>query len=70
MRFRLRVYDVIRVTPSDDRDADLRAIMTRVNDGLSRAIAEAPEQWFWQSRRFRHRPSGETPGPGGLPPLA
>jgi KDO2-lipid IV(A) lauroyltransferase len=70
MRYRLRVYDVIWHAPTADRDADLRAIMTRVNAGLSQAIAEAPEQWFWQSRRFRHRPEGEQSGPDGLPPLA
>lgn len=70
MRYRLRVYDVIHHAPSDDRQADLIAIMTRVNNGLSQAIAEAPEQWFWQSRRFRHRPPGEVPLADGLPPLA
>ncbi|MCA8950393.1 MAG: lysophospholipid acyltransferase family protein [Planctomycetes bacterium] len=70
MRFKLRVYDIIRHAPSADRDADLAAIMTRVNRGLSSAIAEAPEQWFWQGRRFRHRPAGEVPGEDGLPPLA
>lgn len=70
MRFKLRVHDIIRETPSGDRDDDLRRIMTRVNDGLTEAVREAPEQWFWQGRRFRHRPAGETPGPDGLPPLA
>lgn len=69
MRFRVRVYDVIESAASGDRDRDLVAITTRINQGLSQAIAEAPEQWFWQSRRFRHRPPGELPGPDGLPPL-
>ena len=50
--------------------AYLLAITTRINRALGRGIAEAPEQWFWQSRRFRHRPPGEVPGPDGLPPLA
>ena len=70
MRYRLRVYDVIHHAPTGDRQADLVAIMTRVNAGLTQAIAEAPEQWFWQSRRFRHRPPGEVALPDGLPPLA
>ncbi|MFM1870713.1 MAG: hypothetical protein RL398_135 [Planctomycetota bacterium] len=69
MRYRLRVYDIIEVEPSADREADLVAITTRINAGVGLAIAEAPEQWFWQSRRFRHRPPGEVPGPDGLPPL-
>lgn len=70
LRFRVRVYDVIQHAPSGDREADLVAITTRINAGLSRAVQEAPEQWFWQSRRFRHRPPGEVSGPDGLPPLA
>lgn len=69
MRYRLRVYDVIEHPASTDREADLIAITTRINAGLTQAIAEAPEQWFWQSRRFRHRPPGEVPDPEGLPPL-
>jgi KDO2-lipid IV(A) lauroyltransferase len=70
MHYRLRVFDVIRDAGTGDREADLLAITARVNHGLTRGIAEAPEQWFWQSRRFRHRPRGEVPGPDGLPPLA
>jgi KDO2-lipid IV(A) lauroyltransferase len=70
MRYRLRVYDVIDEAASGERERDLVAITARINDGLTRAVVEAPEQWFWQSRRFRHRPPGETPGPDGLPPLA
>jgi KDO2-lipid IV(A) lauroyltransferase len=70
MRYRLRLYEVIRDANTGDRQRDLIDITTRVNHGLSLAIAEAPEQWFWQSRRFRHRPPGEVPGPDGLPPLA
>jgi KDO2-lipid IV(A) lauroyltransferase len=69
MRYRLRVYDVVRQPPGPDREADLIAITARVNRALSQAIVEAPEQWFWQGRRFRHRPPGERPGPDGLPPL-
>jgi KDO2-lipid IV(A) lauroyltransferase len=69
MRYNLRVYDVIEGAGTGDRDADMLAITARVNRGLTQAVAEAPEQWFWQSRRFRHRPPGETPGPDGLPPL-
>ena len=69
MRYRLRVFDVIRDAGSGDRDADLLAITSRINRALTQGIVEAPEQWFWQSRRFRHRPPGEMPGPDGLPPL-
>ena len=70
MRYRLRVYDVIRDAGTGDRERDLVAITTRVNAALTRGVAEAPEQWFWQSRRFRHRPPGEVATADGLPPLA
>jgi KDO2-lipid IV(A) lauroyltransferase len=70
MRYAVRVHDVICERATGDRDADLRRIMARVNAGLGAGIAEAPEQWFWQGRRFRHRPAGERALPGGLPPLA
>jgi KDO2-lipid IV(A) lauroyltransferase len=69
MRYRLRVFDVIEHAATGDREADMLAITARINRGLTQGIAEAPEQWFWQSRRFRHRPQGEQPGPDGLPPL-
>lgn len=70
MRYRLRVFDVIENASTGNHDADMVAITARINRGLGQGIAEAPEQWFWQSRRFRHRPPGEVPGPDGLPPLA
>jgi len=69
MRYRLRVFDVIRDAGTGDRDADMLAITARVNRALGQGLVEAPEQWFWQSRRFRHRPEGEQPGADGLPPL-
>jgi KDO2-lipid IV(A) lauroyltransferase len=70
MRYKLRVFDVIRDAATGDRDRDLVAITTRVNAALGQGIVEAPEQWFWHSRRFRHRPADEQPGADGLPPLA
>ncbi|MGE3174447.1 MAG: lysophospholipid acyltransferase family protein [Planctomycetota bacterium] len=71
-RFVMRIWDVIRpaAEPGADRDAEVRRILTRINAGLGRAVAEYPEQWFWQGRRFKHRPPGERPGADGLPPVA
>ncbi len=69
MRWRLRVLDVIRDAATGDREQDLITITTRINAALTQAVVEAPEQWFWQSRRFRHRPPGEVPLADGLPPL-
>ncbi len=69
MRYRLRLLDIIKDHGTGDREKDLVAITTRCNRALGEAIKEVPEQWFWQSRRFRHRPPGEVLGPDGLPPL-
>ena len=71
-RFAMKVWDVIRPEEvrTDDRDADVKKILTRINAGLSKAVAQHPEQWFWQGRRFKHRPKDEHAGPDGLPPLA
>ena len=69
-KFTLRVWDIIRPEPSGDRQADVLAILSRINAGLTQAVTENPEQWLWQSRRFKRRPPGETPGRDGLPPPA
>jgi KDO2-lipid IV(A) lauroyltransferase len=69
-RFRIHVWDVIRHTKTDDREADLRVVSAAINDALSRAILAYPEQWFWSSRRFLTRPPGESAGADGLPPRA
>lgn len=69
-RFAMRVWDVIACEPTGDRAADVERLLRRINAGLSRAVAAHPEQWFWQGRRFKHRPPGEVPGPDGLPPVA
>ncbi|MEY4672386.1 MAG: hypothetical protein RL148_170 [Planctomycetota bacterium] len=69
-RYRMKVWDVIRASPAPDRDAAVLALTARVNEGLGRAIAAAPDQWFWQGNRWSHRPPGEVQGPEGLPPLA
>jgi KDO2-lipid IV(A) lauroyltransferase len=69
MRYHLRVFDIIRDAKTGNREQDLIAITTRCNRALGIGIKEAPEQWFWQSRRFRHRPPGEVADADGLPPI-
>ena len=38
---------------SDDRTADLRAILTDLNRRLEERIREYPEQYFWMHRRWK-----------------
>ena len=68
----MRKFDLRRMNRILEIDYPNRRAIVQpgvINVRLTQAVAEAPEQWFWQSRRFRHRPPGETPGPDGLPPL-
>jgi lipid A biosynthesis lauroyl/palmitoleoyl acyltransferase len=41
--------------PSSDRVRDAK----RMNEEIERGVREAPEQYWWTAKRFRHRPSGE-----------
>ena len=58
-RYRLKIYDTIRHPKTDDRQADLFAITTRINAAMEAALREYPEQWLWSHRRWRRRPEGE-----------
>ena len=70
LEYRLHVWDVIHIAKTDDRDADIEAILLRINAALSRAIRSSPAQWFWGMRRFHTRPPDEVLGKDGLPPAA
>src|SRR5690606_23896187 len=68
-RFRFHHWATIEQPRSADRAADLHAIAVRLNDALSQAIRAYPEQWFWDSRRYRTRPEDEVRDARDLPPL-
>jgi KDO2-lipid IV(A) lauroyltransferase len=50
--FRLTVFPEVEHPRSGDRQADLRAILARVNGVIESWIRERPEQWFWLHRRW------------------
>ena len=52
VHFRLTVYPKLPLPRSGDRDADVLALMTAVNQTLEEWIRERPEQWFWLHRRW------------------
>jgi Kdo2-lipid IVA lauroyltransferase/acyltransferase len=52
VHFRLTVYPKLALPRSGDRDADVLALMTAVNQTLEGWIRERPEQWFWLHRRW------------------
>ncbi len=64
-----RVWDIIEHPKSGDRNADVRAVLTRINAAVERSIRTYPEQWLWIHRRWKTRPPGEQSSADGLPPL-
>lgn len=49
----------IDVQPSGHVDADVLGLTTAHTAALEEAIREAPEQYFWQHKRWKKRPEGE-----------
>ena len=45
---------------SGNLDADVEALTVAHTSALERAIEEAPEQYFWQHKRWKKRPEGEA----------
>jgi Kdo2-lipid IVA lauroyltransferase/acyltransferase len=50
---RIMVRPAIDAPPTKNRDADLLAIMTRVNAEFEAIVRAYPEQWLWMHRRWR-----------------
>ena len=53
MRFLMAASEPIRVEPTGDREADIRAITLRINEVTERFIRRFPEQYLWAHRRWR-----------------
>lgn len=58
-------YDLVclelKFRPSGDVEADTLALLTEYAQGLEDAIRQAPDQYFWQHRRWKTRPPEEPP---------
>lgn len=67
-RHKVHVVDTIRAIKTEDREADERAVMLRVNRAAEASIRACPEQWLWNSRRWKTRPKDEILDDQGLPP--
>jgi KDO2-lipid IV(A) lauroyltransferase len=59
LEFRRLEYGV-----TGDLEVDTRALLTAYHAHLEKAIAAAPEQYFWQHRRWKTRPGEEQAAPG------
>ncbi len=51
-RFRITAEPPLDLPRSGDAEADVLAIMTKVNQVLERWIRERPDHWFWLHRRW------------------
>ncbi len=60
-RYRVTV-ERIAVAPTGDLEEDVRALTLAHTAALERAVRAAPEQYFWQHRRWKTRPPGEVEG--------
>lgn len=53
MKFLMAASEPIRVAPTGDREADIRAITLAINEVAERFIRRFPEQYLWAHRRWR-----------------
>ncbi len=59
-RYRL-VVEAIEVTESGDKDRDVDSVVARFTETLEKWVRLAPEQYFWQHRRWRRQPDDTPP---------
>jgi KDO2-lipid IV(A) lauroyltransferase len=56
---RLQFEEPIRIDQLDSDERNAEALTTRINDVISRHIAERPELWLWMHDRWKGNASGE-----------
>ena len=59
---RLEFEEPIRIDQMSDDEKSAEALTTRINDVISRRIAERPELWLWMHDRWKGNASGEIEG--------
>lgn len=50
--FEFRGSEVIRYTPTGDKEKDIKEVTQRYSSALEAMIRETPEQWMWAHRRW------------------
>lgn len=56
MRYRMECVELIYPEEYDDRPDAVKAITQRFSSALERLIRQAPEQYLWLHRRWKHQP--------------
>jgi len=64
--FELDAEQIIHPSEWADRDDPVLWITQEYTAALERAIRQAPEQYLWAHRRWKHRPRGEEDPPDGI----
>jgi KDO2-lipid IV(A) lauroyltransferase len=55
-------FEPLDFDPSGDPESDVGRFTARYMEVLEEAVRRAPEQYFWQHRRWNTRPAEEPPG--------
>jgi len=58
-KFLLQVNEPIKFESSDDQEADVRELTTRLTQHFEDQIRRYPDQWLWIHKRWKTRPHGE-----------
>jgi KDO2-lipid IV(A) lauroyltransferase len=56
LRHVVEVLPEIPYEPTGDRKGDITALTAIINDTISKAIRERPEEWLWLHDRWRSAP--------------
>jgi Kdo2-lipid IVA lauroyltransferase/acyltransferase len=57
-------FERLDLEPSGDLERDVRALMTAYGSALEAAVRSAPDQYFWQHRRWKRPTTPEPPSEG------
>jgi KDO2-lipid IV(A) lauroyltransferase len=58
-KFLLQVNEPIKFESTDDQEADVRELTTRLTQHFEDQIRRYPDQWLWIHKRWKTRPKGE-----------
>ena len=64
--FEIGVQRIIHPVEWAGKADPLRWITQEYTHALEQIVRDAPEQYLWVHRRWKHRPKGESPGPDGV----
>ena len=59
MQYAIQALEVIRPEDYDGRGDAVKAITQRFTKALEQGIRQAPEQYFWLHRRWKHQPAAK-----------